>query len=41
MTTTYSATPADIHHAWHLVDAEGKTLGPIGFRDSLASSRKA
>ena len=35
MTTTYSATPADIHPAWHLVDAEGKTLGRLASEIAL------
>lgn len=27
MRTTYMAKPADIEHKWHVVDAEGQTLG--------------
>lgn len=26
---TYTATPADIKHEWHLVDAKGKVLGRL------------
>ncbi len=26
---TFSATPADIHHKWHIVDADGMVLGRL------------
>jgi large subunit ribosomal protein L13 len=26
---TYSARPQDVRHQWHLIDAEGKTLGRL------------
>lgn len=29
MTTTISAKPAEVVHDWHVVDAEGKTLGRL------------
>ena len=29
---TFSATPKDLHHAWHLVDAEGVPLGRLASR---------